>query len=211
MSGPRFGVYLTATSGDRSRALDLYEWNTTMSAAVLHDLAHLEIAIRNAYDSALTSRAPAGAPHWTRDALRYFPVVMKKAANGAPYDANERPRKQLAAAVREAGPGAPAGKVVAELMFGFWRYLSTSAHEVSLWRPYLHRGFVPGTSRKAVDGPMARLHKLRNRVAHHEPLLREDLARRFGDVVDLAGLISSDFQVYAQTASTWSSTLARKP
>lgn len=30
-------------------------------------------------------------------------------------------------AVREAGPGAPAGKAIAELMLGFWRYLSTAA------------------------------------------------------------------------------------
>jgi hypothetical protein len=74
------------------------------------------------------------------------------------------------------GPGAPPGKVIAELTFGFWRYLSTTAHHHPLWIPYLHTAFRPGTSRQAVDGPVDRLHQLRNRIAHHEPLLRRNTA-----------------------------------
>ena len=38
LSAPRFAVYLTATGGDRARALALYEWNAQLSAALLHDL-----------------------------------------------------------------------------------------------------------------------------------------------------------------------------
>jgi hypothetical protein len=75
------------------------------------------------------------------------------------------------------------GKVVAELMFGFWRYLSVSGREITLWRPYLHQGFVTGTSRSAVDDPMNRLHRLRNRVAQHELLLTQNLPARRGDVL----------------------------
>lgn len=78
--------------------------------------------------------------------------------------------------MREAGPAAPPGKVIAELMFGFWRYLSTTAHHHPLWIPYLHNAFTPGTHRKAVDGPVDHLHRLRNRIAHHEPLLRRNTA-----------------------------------
>ena len=59
-------------------------------------------------------------------------------------------------------------------MFGFWRYLSTAAHHHPLWIPYLHTAFTAGTSRTAVDHPVGRLHHLRNRIAHHEPLLRRN-------------------------------------
>ena len=51
-----------------------------MSAAVLHDLAHLEVAIRNAYNGALEARQP-GPLHWTED-LRYFPYRRGRAADG---------------------------------------------------------------------------------------------------------------------------------
>ncbi|GAA4387400.1 hypothetical protein GCM10023153_01750 [Ornithinibacter aureus] len=42
-------------------ALDLYEWNAEISAALLRDLAHLEVGLRNAYDRALSAvaRTPA--------------------------------------------------------------------------------------------------------------------------------------------------------
>ena len=210
LSPPRFQTYLTEAAGDRQRALALYEWNTTMAAAILHDLAHVEVAVRNAYNDALVDHQ-AGLAHWTSDEMRYFPIMRKTAKNGRPYDENETPRDQIAYARRSAGIGAPPGKVVAELMFGFWRYLSISAREVPLWRSYLHHGFMTGTSRAAVDGPMSRLHRLRNRVAHHEPLLRQNLPARRHDVADLLGCISPDLQRYVVAQSTWAAVESQRP
>lgn len=210
LSAPRFQTYLTEVSGDRQQALDLYEWNTAMAAAILHDLAHVEVAVRNAYNDALVARQP-GAVHWTSDELRYFPVRWQTANNGRRYDENETPRDQIAYARRSAGRAALPGKVVAELMFSFWRYLSISAREVPLWRPYLHHGFLPGTSRVAVDAPMSRLHRLRNRVAHHEPLLRQNLSARRQDVADLLGRISPDLERYVVTQSSWAAVESQRP
>lgn len=48
LSAGRFRTYLNAAGGDRSKALDLYEWSARMSAAIMHDLGHLEVAVRNA-------------------------------------------------------------------------------------------------------------------------------------------------------------------
>ena len=63
LSAPRYVVYLAAVGGDRQLGLDLYEWNAVVSAAFLHDLAHLEVALRNAYDAAVVANTPAGQPH----------------------------------------------------------------------------------------------------------------------------------------------------
>lgn len=210
LSAPRFQTYLVEAGGDRQRALDLYEWNTAMAAAILHDLAHVEVAVRNAYNAALVAHQP-GQLHWSEDEMRYFPVVWRTANNGRRYDENETPRDQLAYARRSAGQGAPSGKVVAELMFGFWRYLSISGREITLWRPYLHHGFVTGTSRSAVDGPMSRLHRLRNRVAHHEPLLTQNLSARRNDVLALLGCISSELRAYVGQRSTWAAVESQRP
>ncbi len=211
LSPPRLRPYLEAAAGDRGLALDLYEWNTTMAAAVLHDLAHIEVALRNAYDRAWAGvRAPG--PHWTSEPLRYFPVLRRTARDGSVRDFNERPRKLIADAILKAGgPQAAGGKVVAELMFGFWRYLSSRNHAQTLWVPILWRGFEPGTSRDDVDRPVGRLYDLRNRVAHHEPLLRADLAARADDIAGLARLISPDLEEYVLAASTWRIVLAQRP
>lgn len=211
MSAPRFNTFLAAAGGDRDKALKLYEWNAAMSAAVLHDLAHLEVGIRNAYDSALVARQPSAA-HWTQDAVRYFPVRINVARDGTSVDSNEAPRKQLLTAINQAGgAGAPTGKVVAELMFGFWRYLTISARETDLWLPYLRFGFVRGTTRRHIDSPMKRLHTLRNRVAHHEPLLIIDLNGRRNDLLGVLSRISPDLRTHVEAQSTWSSVQAQRP
>ncbi len=128
LSVPRFGVYLEAAGGDRQLALVLYEWNALVSAAFQRDLAHLEVALRNAYDAAIVANTTPGLAHWTTDPYRLFPVRWRAARDGTRIDANRSPREQIERAVREAGPGALTGKVIADLMFGFWRYLSTAAH-----------------------------------------------------------------------------------
>jgi len=214
LSLPRFAVYIEATAGDRQLALVLYEWNAAVSAAFQRDLAHLEVALRNAYDTAIIANTPPGLPHWTTDPYRLFPVRWRAARDGARIDANRSPREQIERAVREAGPAAPTGKVIAELMFGFWRYLSTTAHHHPLWIPYLHTAFAPGTSRPAVDRPVGRLHQMRNRIAHHEPLLRrntatgvlslttEHLVDRCGDLLTVAESISPELSDYIAATST---------
>lgn len=217
LSVARFGVYLTAAGGDRTAALALYEWNAAVSAGFLHDLAHLEVGLRNAYDSALTTAIPAGRPHWVFDADRYFPPTMRTARNGTRYDANRINRDQLGRAVAEAtAPTAqpstpPPGKVVAELMFGFWRYLSTKAHDQRLWIPLLHKGFVPGTVRPAVDRPIGRLHQLRNRIAHYEPLLAQDLTARHDVILAVAALIAPELRGYIGDVSPCPALIDRRP
>jgi hypothetical protein len=46
----------------------LYEWIARISAALMRDLAHVEVGLRNAY-AAVIERYSAGCPvHWTRSA-----------------------------------------------------------------------------------------------------------------------------------------------
>jgi hypothetical protein len=201
LSQERFATYLTAAGSDPSRALALYEWNVAASAALLHDLAHLEVALRNAYDRAL--RTGSDLP-WTDVRSPLFAPLTHGPAQA---DINARFREQLASARRSAANvvvGTPRhGDVVAQLGFGFWRYLSSKRHEKALWVPYLHQAFVAGTDRALhVDQPLTRLHRIRNRVAHHEPLLRVDLVARLADVCALAVRLDQDLGRYVWATSS---------
>lgn len=223
LSGPRFGIYLRAAGGDRRLALALYEWNAAVSAAFHRDLAHFEVALRNAYDTAIVANTAAGLAHWTTDPYRLFPAHWRTARDGTRIDANRTPREQVERAVRAAGLGAPPGKVIAELMFGFWRYLSVSAHHHPLWIPYLHSAFAPGTSRRDVDRRVKQLHLLRNRIAHHELVLRHNTAAgvdgltaghlrdRHDDLLTVTALISPELRSYLAATSTVRPLLDRRP
>ncbi len=178
LSTGRFGTYLSAARGSRPLALALYEWNARLGAAFLHDLGHLEVGLRNAYDRALSAATSLGDSHWTEipTILKLFPPVMKNdPLQQRLVDANEIPRDQIERARRDAavsGNASPLpGKVVAEVMFGFWTYLTSNAHEKTIWVPYLHTAYHFKTDRRKIHQTLYELREFRNRVAHHEPLL----------------------------------------
>lgn len=173
ISTERFSAYVTATGGDRAGAVALYEWNARISAAFHEILHHVEVIYRNALHqqlailhSAVAGR-PAGAgwfddPPWlTRNWLTPQAIKDRDAAVTKAGHTPNRPRP---------------GKVVAELSFGFWRYLVTPHYEASLWVPALTHAFphLPAATldarRRQVEHHVAPLHRLRNRIAHHEPI-----------------------------------------
>ena len=219
LSLPRWRVYLTAADGDHNLALELYEWNASVAASLHRDLAHVEIALRNAYDRVLCAGQLPGEPHWVFNPHHWFPRDPQRAANGRWIDRNETPRTQITNALhqvrgsrRSPNRTDPApGKVLAELPMGFWRYLSSRRHHDRLWIPYLHTAFPRGTSRLDVDRPVGRLHELRNRVAHHEPLLRTHLAARYRDALSIAELISSELAAHLKTTSSVPELLTERP
>lgn len=211
LSPARLSRYLTATGGDRQRALALYEWNTQVSAALQRDLAHLEMALRNGYATALDAHW-SGPGHWTSATNVLFAPLWRTKKSG-PVDVNEKSRKALMRAVHDAGgSAAPPGKIIAQLMLGFWRYLSSSAHEKTLWVPYLHHAFPPGVDRaRDVDAPISRLHDLRNRVAHHEPLLQANLLARMADLLNVAGLLHAELKGHLSATTAIPGLLAARP
>ena len=215
LSAARFSRYVAHAGGDRSRARALYEWNAQVGAAFQRDLAYVEVGLRNHYDEAAQNWGGAG--HWLLDGYRtvFSPLFRTKRGSGGAriaVDVNVKPRQLVEQAIQAAGgPSAKPGKVVAELSLGFWRYLSSSAHEKTLWVPYLHRAFPPGTARVYVDERVGRLHSLRNRVAHHEHLLNENLPGRSGDIIELAAALHPELAAHIRATSVIPALLAQQP
>ncbi|MFE7779265.1 hypothetical protein ACFU5O_36460 [Streptomyces sp. NPDC057445] len=215
LSPARHGIYLAQAAGDPVRALALYEWNTALTCAVLRDLGHLEVALRNAYAAALDATW-SGSGHWLDDPASPLRAPLMRTKKGGlrgmrRVDINDKTRKAIDNARARYGAQAPPGKIIAELTLGVWRYLSTSAHEKTLWVPHLHRAFPPGTRRAAVDRAIGDLHELRNRAAHWEPLLAAPVARRMNDLLMVTGLLSPDLAVYIQHSSQVTALLATRP
>ncbi len=72
---------------------------------------------------------------------------------------------------------------MAELNFGFWRYLLAPRYEHTLWLHAIRHGFpqVDG-ARERIFKPISRLHLVRNRIAHLEPIHSRDLMRDDRDI-----------------------------
>jgi hypothetical protein len=105
------------------------------------------------------------------------------------------------------------GRVIAELNFGFWRFLLASRYESSLWTPCLRRAFPELTPqrRTTVYEPLDQLHTLRNRIAHHEPIHTRDLRADMLSIYRILNWISPDVRAWAVNLSRIKMTIAQRP
>ena len=188
LSAPRLAPYSAACSGDFDRAVALYRWNASVSAALWEVVGHGEIILRNAIHDALTERHRlSGAPGTWFDDPR--------------HELERRALDDIAAARRRVGRTTSdplPGKIVAELSFGFWRYLLARRYSATLW-PAVRHSFphLPRGGRNDLERAVIHLHLLRNRIAHHEPLIREDLQARLADLAFVLDAVSPVVRTWA--------------
>lgn len=200
----RLRSYLIDAGDDTDAALRLYEWNLAASAAIMQTTAMLEVVVRNALDRQLVAWAASrGAGSWL---------------DVAPLD--ERGLDDLAQATQRAtGYGKSQrlhGKVVAELSFGFWRYLTAQRYHASLWVPALHHAFPHGDPdirqrRRRVERHLARLMLVRNRAAHHEPIHRRNLTNDLAVAIDVLTWIHQDAGAWVAEKSMIPAVVAARP
>ncbi|MGI8522839.1 MAG: hypothetical protein ACR2K3_05950 [Nocardioides sp.] len=97
------------------------------------------------------------------------------------------------------------GKVVAELSFGFWRYLTAQRYHVPGGDPGLRK------RRRQVERHLADLMLVRNRAAHHEPIHRRNLTRDLAVAVELSRWIHPDAAASITAKSAIPDAMLTKP
>lgn len=170
LSSSRFSTYLDACDGDVAKALELHEWNLMLGRALMGDIAHFELALRNAYDRVLIERFE-GSEHWLFDADSPVtrPILRKSKAKKL-RDVNLVNRRAVDDARGRAHDPSNPNQVIAGLMLGFWAHMTDRSRERDLWIPYLHAAWPAGTDRAELNLKLEGISKLRNRVAHNERL-----------------------------------------
>ena len=187
LSPKRLITYVMAASGDRKIALQLHAWNTAVSAAFYGPLQGLELTLRNAMNRQLVRKY---GEEWYDD--NSDAELDQHACRHVASTKNRLERFYSSA---------EAAQIVANLSFGFWVSLvgpggkrgnnCEANYEKTLWRPALRQAFryPKPLLRKEVHIRLDRLRNLRNRIAHHEPILARDLEKDHQDILELADLI----------------------
>ena len=202
----RLSTYVEAARGDRAKALHLYTWNTAISAAFYGPLQGLEIALRNAMHRRLTEC--------------YSSAWYDNPATGLDAVCRDRLADAKTEAARTGQASGPP-RIVAGLSFGFWISLlgpggrsdptgRKANYEMTLWRPALRRAFPHRSplTRKQAHRPLNGLRKLRNRIAHHEPILARDLLGDHQRILDVTGWISPVVRTWIEGHSRVAALLA---
>lgn len=197
ISPERLAPYRGAANGDLLGAVKLYNWNTAVSATFYGPLQTLEVALRNAMHRELE--------------IKYGPGWFNEAAPGLDNGARNKIAEVRRKLARE-GYLVDPPHVVASLSLGFWVSLlgpggvvsalgvgqgaRKADYERTLWRSALYKAFPHAKlSRRAAHAPVEDIRKLRNRIAHHEPVFARDLSRDHETLLKVASWI--DPVVYA--------------
>lgn len=178
ISTPRLNTYRSEASSDE-HAWALYRWNIRLAAAVAPLAADLEVTLRNTIHDRL-------ADHFDRpDWWASTSLLLDDITAAMLIEVVRKHQKEIAAG--KVGPA----RIIADTTLGVWVHLlgrgGHSAlgrvidYESRLWRPALRFGFSRGTftpagrerrpTRAEVHGRAALFQRLRNRAAHHEPIL----------------------------------------
>lgn len=199
LSAARFEPFLADAEGDHIRAVALYDWHAEVTAACFEMVHHFEVLVRNAIDGILGDGQPQEPikDTWLMD----FDVLQPDGV------------KQVILAVErlEQGKGITRGRVVAGVSFGFWAGLFSKRYE-ELWRHRLRHAFPYGSvTRKDLTQRMRLLQRFRNRVAHHDCLLRQNIAERVDDMLLIAGWIDPEAATWLCQRSRVHALLAARP
>ncbi len=177
-SSERLLRYVMWGGGETQAALDLYALNTRLSEVLYTPLQTLEVVLRNHIHIVMTE---SYGTDWMQDAN----VVQI-----------ENQRKQVDQALEELHSERKIitpGRLVAAVTFSFWTAMFSPAYE-ALWQQTLHkiarRADGRGLRRKDFSGALTRIRLLRNRIAHHEPILHWDLPKHYGNMLQITGWLS---------------------
>lgn len=182
----------------------------------MRDVAHVEVALRKAYDAIMVGQW-SGPGHWLMDPTSPALTPLWRSRGGGRLDLNAGNRAAVAGAVARCGGlrHARPDKVIAELTFGFWRHCTDSAHEKTVWVPYLHRAWPHGARRTEIERSLALINSARNRASHHEPLFDGLAGRAFAsahrETLRLGGYLVPELGVYLHDTTTVPAVLTQRP
>lgn len=192
---------LTRYRDARESTTELYIWNASLSSAYFEISGHAEVLLRNVIHARLAPLSPG--ERWYKDER---------------YPFTQQARRDIDTAIRRATkngetPEKP-GKVVAELSFGFWRFLLGAHYAATIW-PKISPGFkgLPRhlRSRSDLEAAATRVNDLRNRVAHHEPVFHRFPEQYLADIYLIAKYVDDRSERMVRDLSRVPEVLSKRP
>ncbi|MFT4276256.1 MAG: hypothetical protein QM576_07860 [Rhodopseudomonas sp.] len=154
LSTPRFLTFLSATNNNVLKALQLYHWNSQISAAFLYPLHVFEICLRNAVANAAESAYLTPDWPWSAAFEQSLPTARRFSPRQELIDTRDwQPR-----------PRQTTGKVIAELKFAFWVSMYTGRHDGRLWDNYLRREYPNLPQGMTVAAAREKIHRSADKI-----------------------------------------------
>lgn len=166
MSPARMFRYWQASGNNSRKAMTLYRYNLRLSQEMFTVISCFEIALRNAIDNHCCNQLGL---NWLQDGASVNGIFDNGNCNLSKRNIND--------AILKLRNNYSHNKLVAELGFGFWRYLFATHQFTTMGRTLLRifpsKPISSATmqyNQTYVYNQLAKINEIRNRIAHHEPI-----------------------------------------
>lgn len=204
LSTARFSTYLEAKQECSQAAFNLYQWNLQVSSAMLAPLHVFEVTLRNALSEALEEIHGERWP-WSEGFLRSLPNPPRGYSQ----------EKDLRQTARNHDT---TGKVIADLKFAFWDKILAKRFGAPIWKnklrtvfPNAPRELSGDNLRKEIQLYTNDIRKLRNRIAHHEPIFQRQLDRDLRNMLTIISWRNYETMQWLEGIQQVSGILAERP
>lgn len=201
LSTDRFSTYLVASGHDQQRAFKMYIWNAQVGEAFHTAIQAVEVALRNSINYGIIRKY--NTDWWRNSDLS---TILDEERTG---DLSEVLRR-----ISNRGLTLCNGQVVAGLSFGFWVGMLQRRYNPPIWSQHFRHAFphLPGgIARDDILEKARTVAKLRNRISHHEPLVKRDISADYKNVMDLLTWLCPTKVRWIREHSRVPDVLRRKP
>lgn len=197
LSSARFGAYLIRAGHHRDYAIQLYLYNARLAKSLLFPLHIMEVSLRNGIDPILTSLY---GHDWPNEFA--FRSTLTAKSNNSLQKAIDRFKKKTPSK----------DDIISELSLDFWSNLFRPEYDRAIWQTNM-RVLFPHVviTRAAFQPQIHEINKLRNRIAHHEPILDANISSIHQKIIEVTSNRSTDTGNWVKSHSTVASMLRTKP
>lgn len=195
LSHPRLATYEKYTQ-NTEQALSLYQWNLQISSALFECLAVCEVVIRNTVANAM--QAEHGAD-WAFN-VRFVRSMQQNRRNEL-LNARQETTEQA----------------ICELPFVFWQGFFTVRFDDEIWKKHWAVA-LPNAKhadlqamRTEVFENLEKIRKLRNRIAHHEPIFNRNPQGDYKRIIKIISYCSQDTADWVKSCQRIDELLKIKP
>jgi len=186
LSSDRFETYLLLAHGDKKEALVRYRENIVLSHKLFTILHLLEVCLRNKIDHVFCIDYGS---NWLESEKIPFTLEQQKSLQSSRIDLN----KKYSSLQKH-------GHIIASLGFGFWAAFFNKTFE-EIWRHSLRKIFKEERplKRSQIAHDLRDLRQLRNRIAHHECILRINNYEQEENAFRIIGWLSPAALIWLKT------------
>jgi hypothetical protein len=189
ISDDRLNSYRCSQSDSEIDLIALYTWNIALCESLYPLLNNFEVALRNHLNDSFSLIYNSD---WLTD-----PTILESESRKKVLRAQSDLQRKHKPTV--------GGHLIAELSLGFWTSLSYSKYEQKFWRKLLSRQydtyFIPNLmprrnrTRNHVSEKLRKIHQLRNRIFHHESILKQDLNILHNEIIEAISWIDTSLSM----------------